>query len=135
MNRAWKQINKWSRSSNTPYQQIIKRYHKIELVHNDKCKISHTKPIKIKQYQSCNSLELFLKEMLWILDHHQNPIYFAWINPTNSIILELWELSSCLLKIKEIILKSKKICELKIFEKLSGIKTIWKKNGVLKFIW
>ena len=35
----------------------------------------------------------------------------------------------------KIIWKLKKICELKIFENLSGLKTIWKKIGVLKFIW
>ena len=71
------------------------------LAHNEKCKISHTKLVKIAQYQSCNSLELFLKEMLWMLGPHQSPIYFAWINPTNFIILELWKLPSCLSKIKE----------------------------------
>ena len=37
---------------------------------------------------------------------------------------------------RKIIWKSKKTCELKkIFEKWSGIKTIGKKTGVMKFIW
>ena len=61
-------------------------------MYNDKCKMAHTKPIKIEQYQPYNSLELFSQEMLWMLGSHQSPTYFAWINPTNSIVLELWKL-------------------------------------------
>ena len=56
--------NKQSESESVPWQQVIKRYHETKLVYNDKYEISHTKPIIIKQYQLCNSLELFLKEML-----------------------------------------------------------------------
>ena len=72
----------------------------IKLAHNDKCKISHTKLVKIKQYPSCASLELFSKKILGMLGFHQRPIYIAWISPTNSIILELWKIHSCLFKIK-----------------------------------
>ena len=43
------------------------------------------------------------------------PIYFAWINVTNSIILELWKIHSLLIKIKR---------SIKLFENQSGIKTI-----------
>ena len=50
-----------------------------KLVHYDKCKISHTKLIKIKQYQPCTLLELFPKKMLWMLDPHQSLIDFVWI--------------------------------------------------------
>ena len=32
---------------------------------------------------------------------HQSPIDFTWINLTNSIVLKLWKLSSCLFKNKE----------------------------------
>ena len=46
-------------SESIPWQQIIKSYHETALVRNNKCKMSHTKSIKIKQYQSCNLLELF----------------------------------------------------------------------------
>ena len=56
--------NKQSGSEIVPWQWAIKCYHETRLVHNDKCKTSHTKLIEIKQYQSCNSLELFSKEML-----------------------------------------------------------------------
>ena len=56
------------------------------LVHNDKCKIFHTKPIKIKQYQLSSSLELFSKKILWILGPHQGKIDFARINSINYII-------------------------------------------------
>ena len=41
---------------------------------------------------------IIMKEILWMLGIHQSPIYFAWINPTNSIILELWRQPLCLLK-------------------------------------
>ena len=64
-----------------------------------------------KANQSNIEINQSMKKISLMLGPHQSPIYFAWINPTNSIVLELWELSSCLLKIKEIILKSKKICE------------------------
>ena len=53
--------------------------------------------------------------------------------------MELWKLHiHAYLKNQgkqKIIWKWKKICEYKIFEKWSRIKTIWKKTGVLKFIW
>ena len=42
-----------------------------------------------------------------MLGLHQRPIYFAWINLTNSIILELWKIHSCLLKIEKIEKKKK----------------------------
>ena len=32
---------------------------------------------------------------------YQSPIDFAWINHTNSIVLELWKLLSCLFKNQE----------------------------------
>ena len=34
----------------------------IRLAHNDKCKIFHMKLVKIKQYQSCTSLEFFQRK-------------------------------------------------------------------------
>ena len=49
-------MNEQSETKSVPWQQVIKRYHETKLVHNDKCKISHTKLIKIKQYQPYNSL-------------------------------------------------------------------------------
>ena len=79
----------------------------IKLARNDKCKISHTKLVKIKQYLSCASLELFSKKILGMLGFHQRPIYIAWISPTDSIILELWKIHSCLFKIK----RNRKLCE------------------------
>ena len=87
----------------------------IRLAHNNKCKISHTKLVKIKQYQSCTSLELFSNKILWMLGLHQSPIYLTLISLTNSIILELWK-KKCIHAYKnwekgKIILKSKKIYE------------------------
>ena len=40
------------------------------------------------------------KEKTHMWAPHQNPIYLAWINITNSIILELWKIHSSLFKIK-----------------------------------
>ena len=40
--------NKQSRGEIVPWQPVIKHYHETRLVHSDKYKISHTKPIKIK---------------------------------------------------------------------------------------
>ena len=58
---------------------------------------------------------IFIKYSSWqseekthIYGPHQNPIDFAWINPTNSFVLELWKSNSCLFK------KSRKMK--KIFE-------------------
>ena len=53
------------------------------------------------------------------------PIYFAWINITDSIIMELWKLHSHLYKTKENIR----------FEKRNRIKTVHVKIGFLEFIW
>ena len=44
---------------------------------------------------------IIFKENIMDVGLHQNPIYFAWIDLTNSSTLELWKMSSCLLKIKE----------------------------------
>ena len=52
------------------------------------------------------------------------PVYFAWINITDSIIPELWKIHSCLLKSRETEDCSK-----------NGIKTIGGEIGFLKFIW
>ena len=64
--------------------------------------------------------EIFIKYSSWQSEEiickapTKSPIYLAWISITNSIILELWKLNSCLLKNQgklKLILKSKKICE------------------------
>ena len=67
------------------------------------------------KYQDKNQV-IFIKHVSWqseekthMYDPHQSPIYLTWISLTNSIILELWKLHSCLFKIKrnrKIILKS-----------------------------
>ena len=44
------------------------------------------------------------------------PVYFAWINVTDSIILELWKIRSCLLKSKGAEDRLKTRVELKLFE-------------------
>ena len=56
--------------------------------------------------------QIIFKDNIMDVGPHQNPIDFARINPTNSIILELWKFHSCLLKIEKIKkIKSKKIYE------------------------
>ena len=71
------------------------------------------------------------------------PVYFAWINVTDSIILELWKIHSCLLKsrVAEDCLKTR--VELKLFERkldFWNLFEIWSlrdylKIGVLEIIW
>ena len=61
-----------------------------------------------------------------MLGPHQSPIYIAWINPINSIILELWKLHSCLCKIKR---------NKRLFETRMELKTVREETGFLKFIW
>ena len=46
--------------------------------------------------------QIIFKDNIMDVGPHQNPIDFARINPTNSIILELWKFHSCLLKIEKI---------------------------------
>ena len=54
------------------------------------------------------------------------PIHFAWINITDSIILELWKIHSCLCKVKR---------NKRLFETRMELKTVREKTGFLKFIW
>ena len=111
--------------------------------------------VRSPQWQLCTSFKSFLKKISWMLGLNQSPIYFALINLTNPIILELWKIHSCLLKIKKIgkkigflvTLNPKKWREkndLKLFENHSDIKIIWKtwvlkievlKIKVSKIIW
>ena len=53
----------------------------IRLAHNDKCKISHTKLVKIQQYLLYTSLELFSKKKIMDVGLHQSPIYLAKTSP------------------------------------------------------
>ena len=75
-----------------------------------------------------------------MLGPHQSPIYFTWINITNSIIFGITKDLFMLIKKNQGIRKDclkieENLWIKKIFEKWSGIKTIWKKIGVLEFIW
>ena len=45
------------------------------------------------------------------------PVYFAWLNVTDSIILELWKIYSCLLKLRGAEDRLKTRAELKLFER------------------
>ena len=102
---------------------------KTRLVYNDKCKKSHTKPNQ-NQTKSSAQLELFSKEMLWMLSPHQKSIYFCYgLILINSIILELWKL------IHFYILKKMKMGVLKIkFEilEMDFLKKI--KIGILEIL-
>ena len=71
-------------------------------MHNNEYKIHH---MHIKNQDKNQAI--FIKHGGWQKEEkthmwgpHQNPIDFAWINLTNSIILELWKIHSCLFKIK-----------------------------------
>ena len=93
------------------------------LVHKDKCKIFHTKPIKIKQYQSSSSLELFSKKISWMLGSHQGLIDFAQINSINSIIwnykIFIFMLISKYEKLKIYLKSRKKMCKMIAGEKMA----------------
>ena len=52
-----------------------------------------------------------------MLGSHQSPFVFAWLNVTDSIILELWKIRSCLLKSRGAEDCLKTIMRLKLFEK------------------
>ena len=62
-----------------------------------------------------------------MLGPHQSPIYLAWINPTNSIVLELWKFILAYIKSRETEYHLKTRVELQLFErKLVFLKIIWK---------
>ena len=60
------------------------------------------------------------------------PVYFAWINITDSIIPDLWKIHSCLLKSRGAENCSKTIMELKLFERKSDFWNLFWKIGVSK---
>ena len=62
-------------------------------------------------------------------------IYFAWINITNFIILELWKIHSCLLKSRgaEDCLKTR--VELKLFESKLDFWNLFEKLECRWFVW
>ena len=70
--------NKQSESKILPQQQVIVRYHKTWLVHNNEYKIYHMCQNRVRnpQWQVCTSLKSFLKKISWMLGFYQNPIYF-----------------------------------------------------------
>ena len=53
------------------------------------------------------------------------PVYFAWINITDSITSELWKVHSCLCKVKR---------NKRLFETRMELKIVREKTGFLKFI-
>ena len=53
------------------------------------------------------------------------PVYFAWINITDSITQELWKVHSCLCKVKR---------NKRLFETRMELKIVREKTGFLKFI-
>ena len=81
---------------------MIKRYHETELVFNNEYKIYHMHIKEQDKDQTIlikyNNSQSEKKTHMW--GSHQSPIYLAWISLTNSTILELWKIHSCLFKIK-----------------------------------
>ena len=65
-----------------------------------------------------------------MLGPHQNPIYLARINPTNSINLELWKLHSCLCKVERNRRLFETRMELKQLERKLDFLEIYLKIGV-----
>ena len=97
--------------------------------------INHTWQLNQTNNQS------IIRKRMW--GPHQSPIYLARISLTNSIILELWKLHSCLCKIK----RNKRLFEtrreLKLLERKLDFRNLfedWSLEdcliiGVLKIIW
>ena len=151
--------NNQSGSGCVPVQQTATRYHKIGLV--DKRRLimyiswniaNQSRMADKSTNRSIN--QSIIKSRMW--GPHQSPIYLARISLTNSIILELWKLHSCLCKInrnkrlfetrKELKLLERKLDFRNLFEDWSledcliiGVsKIIWKLNlriGILEIKW
>ena len=127
--------NNQSGSGCVPVQQTAMRYHKIGLV--DKRRlimyISWNIADQSRMTNKSNKQSINHKEITYV-GPPPKPDHFAWINITDSIILDLWKIHSCLYKIKR---------DRKLLENQSGIKNVWEnwifeiymKIGVLGISW
>ena len=87
-----------------------------------------------------NQINQSLNHKITYLGPPPQPVYFAWINITNSIIPELWEIHLCLLKSRGVEDCVKTRMELKPFERKSDFWNLFEnwslknylKIGVLK---
>ena len=96
-----KHLIKNDRSENGAYLGINRsmRYQERGLVHNWKNNLMHV----IEQNESImcdNQINQSINHKITYVGPPPKPVYFAWINITDSIILELWKIHSSLLKSK-----------------------------------